>query len=91
MRTAPDTWKMSAVAQWRCSNCGLTQPPSLVEKGLCINRVANKRPAMGRSRAVCGIVHRKVVRRLLDQHYGSKLPRIAKTIRVLGQRLVIGV
>ena len=36
-------------------------------------------------------VDEKEVRRLLDPHYGSKLPRIAKAIRVLGQRLVIGV
>jgi antitoxin HicB len=36
-------------------------------------------------------VDEKEVRRLLDPHYGSKLPRIAKAISVLGQRLVIGV
>jgi antitoxin HicB len=36
-------------------------------------------------------VDEKEVRRLLDPHYGSKLPRIAKAIRLLGQRLVIGV
>lgn len=36
-------------------------------------------------------VDEKEVRRLLDPHYGSKLPRIAEAIRVLGQRLVIGV
>lgn len=36
-------------------------------------------------------VDEKEVRRLLDPHYGSKLPRIAKAIGVLGQRLVIGV
>jgi len=35
-------------------------------------------------------VDEKEVRRLLDPHYGSKLPRIAQAIRVLGQRLVIG-
>lgn len=35
-------------------------------------------------------VHEKEVRRLLDPHYGSKLPRIAEAIQVLGQRLVIG-
>ena len=28
--------------------------------------------------------------RLLDPHYGSKLPRIAQAISALGQRLVIG-
>ena len=36
-------------------------------------------------------VDEKEVRRLLAPHYGSKLPRIAKAISVLGQRLVIGV
>ena len=35
-------------------------------------------------------VDEKEVRRLLDPHYGSKLPRIAKAISLLGQRLVIG-
>ncbi|TRZ91126.1 MAG: type II toxin-antitoxin system HicB family antitoxin [Rhodocyclaceae bacterium] len=35
-------------------------------------------------------VDEKEVRRLLDPHYGSKLPRIAQAIGVLGQRLVIG-
>jgi len=34
-------------------------------------------------------VDEKEVRRLLDPHYGSKLPRIAKAIGLLGQRLVI--
>jgi antitoxin HicB len=36
-------------------------------------------------------VDEKEVRRLLDPHYGSKLPRIAKAIGLLGQRLVVGV
>ena len=36
-------------------------------------------------------VDEKEVRRLLDPHYGSKLPRIAQAISLLGQRLVIGV
>ncbi len=35
-------------------------------------------------------VDEKEVRRLLDPHYGSKLPRIAQAIKILGQRLVIG-
>lgn len=35
-------------------------------------------------------VDEKEVRRLLDPHYGSKLPRIALAIQLLGQRLVIG-
>lgn len=35
-------------------------------------------------------VDEKEVRRLLDPHYGSKLPRIAQAIDVLGHRLVIG-
>ena len=35
-------------------------------------------------------VDEKEVRRLLDPHYGSKLPRIAEAINLLGQRLVIG-
>lgn len=34
-------------------------------------------------------VDEKEVRRLLDPHYGSKLPRIAQAIGVLGRRLVI--
>ena len=32
----------------------------------------------------------KEVRRMLDPHYGSKLPRIAQAIEALGRRLVIG-
>lgn len=35
-------------------------------------------------------VDEKEVRRLLDPHYGSKLPRIAQAVSLLGQRLVIG-
>jgi len=35
-------------------------------------------------------VDEKEVRRLLDPHYGSKLPRIAEAIQLLGKRLVIG-
>jgi antitoxin HicB len=35
-------------------------------------------------------VDEKEVRRLLDPHYGSKLPRIAQAIELLGKRLVIG-
>jgi len=35
-------------------------------------------------------VDEKEVRRLLDPRYGSKLPRIAQAVSVLGQRLVIG-
>jgi antitoxin HicB len=35
-------------------------------------------------------IDEKEVRRLLDPHYGSKLPRIAKAIGLLGRRLVIG-
>ena len=35
-------------------------------------------------------VDEKEVRRLLDPHYGSKLPRIAQAIDALGRRLVIG-
>ena len=35
-------------------------------------------------------VDEKAVRRLLDPHYASKLPRIAEAIGVLGRRLVIG-
>jgi antitoxin HicB len=35
-------------------------------------------------------VDEKEVRRLLDPHYGSKLPRIAHAVSLLGQRLVIG-
>lgn len=34
-------------------------------------------------------VDEKEVRRLLDPHYGSKLPRIAEAVRLLGKRLVI--
>ena len=36
-------------------------------------------------------VDEKEVRRLLDPHYGSKLPRISKAIGLLGQRLVISI
>lgn len=35
-------------------------------------------------------VDEKEVRRLLDPHYGSKLPRIAQAVSALGRRLVIG-
>jgi antitoxin HicB len=35
-------------------------------------------------------VDEKEVRRLLDPHYRSKLPRLAHAIGLLGQRLVIG-
>ncbi len=35
-------------------------------------------------------VDEKEVRRLLDPHYASKLPRIAQAIALLGHRLVIG-
>jgi len=35
-------------------------------------------------------VDEKEVRRLLDPHYGSKLPRIAEAVSLLGKRLVIG-
>ena len=35
-------------------------------------------------------VDEKEVRRLLDPHYASKLPRIAQAVAVLGKRLVIG-
>ena len=35
-------------------------------------------------------VDEKEVRRLLDPHYASKLPRIAQAIEALGKRLVIG-
>jgi antitoxin HicB len=35
-------------------------------------------------------IDEKEVRRLLDPHYGSKLPRIAQAIQVLGRRLVVG-
>ena len=34
-------------------------------------------------------VDEKEVRRLLDPHYGSKLPRIAQAIGLLGRRLVV--
>ncbi|MDA8364021.1 MAG: type II toxin-antitoxin system HicB family antitoxin [Gammaproteobacteria bacterium] len=35
-------------------------------------------------------VDEKEVRRLLDPHYASKLPRIAAAVALLGKRLVIG-
>ena len=35
-------------------------------------------------------VDEKEVRRMLDPHYASKLPRLAQAIAVLGKRLVIG-
>jgi len=35
-------------------------------------------------------VDEKEVRRLLDPHHGSKVPRIAEAVQALGQRLVIG-
>lgn len=35
-------------------------------------------------------VDEKEVRRMLDPHYRSKLPRIAHAVSLLGQRLVIG-
>lgn len=35
-------------------------------------------------------VDEKEVRRLLDPHYASRLPRIAQAVAILGKRLVIG-
>lgn len=35
-------------------------------------------------------VDEKEIRRMLDPHYRSKLPRIARAVSLLGQRLVIG-
>ena len=35
-------------------------------------------------------VDEKEVRRLLDPHHGSKLPRIAEAVQALGKRLVVG-
>ena len=35
-------------------------------------------------------IYEKQVRRLLDPHHGSKLPRIAQAVQALGRRLVIG-
>jgi antitoxin HicB len=35
-------------------------------------------------------IDEKEVRRMLDPHYGTKLPRIAQAIKLLGKRLVIG-
>ena len=35
-------------------------------------------------------IDEKEVRRLLDPHHGSKVPRIAEAVQALGQRLVIG-
>ncbi len=35
-------------------------------------------------------IDEKEVRRLLDPHHGSKLPRIAEAVQALGRRLVIG-
>ncbi len=35
-------------------------------------------------------IDEKAVRRLLDPHYPSKLPRIAQAVGLLGQQLVIG-
>jgi len=35
-------------------------------------------------------IDEKEVRRLLDPHHGSKLPRIAQAVQALGRRLVIG-
>ena len=46
-------------------------------------------PRVGLSLAKRLGVDEKEVRRLLDPHYGSKLPRIAQAISLLGQRLVI--
>jgi antitoxin HicB len=36
-------------------------------------------------------VDEKEVRRLLDPHYGSKLPRLAAAVAALGKRLVVGI
>ena len=35
-------------------------------------------------------VDEKEVRRLLDPHHGSRLPRIAEAVQALGKRLVVG-
>lgn len=35
-------------------------------------------------------IDEKEVRRMLDPHYGSKLPRLEEAIKVLGKKLVVG-
>jgi antitoxin HicB len=68
----------------------LAPPPETVAKAALY--VAMRRAGISKVQLAKRLgVDEKEVRRLLDPHYGSKLPRIAKAISVLGQRLVIGV
>ncbi len=54
--------------------------------------VAMRQAGIGKVRLAKRLgVDEKEIRRLPDPHYGSKLPRLAKAISLLGQRLVVGV
>ncbi len=65
-------------------------PPETVAKAALY--VAMRHAGVSKSQLARRLgVDEKEVRRLLDPHYGSKLPRIARALRLLGQRLVIGV
>lgn len=68
----------------------VASPPETVAKSALY--VAMQKAGISKVRRAKRLgVDEKEVRRLLDPHYGSKLPRIAKAIGLLGQRLVIGV
>lgn len=68
----------------------VASPPETVAKSALY--VAMRKAGISKVRRAKRLgVDEKEVRRLLDPHYGSKLPRIAKAIGLLGQRLVIGV
>jgi len=74
----------------RRRECMVAPPPETVAKAALY--VAMRRAGISKVQLAKRLgVDEKEVRRLLDPHYGSKLPRIAKAISVLGQRLVIGI
>lgn len=75
-RPRKDEWRVSPPAE-TVAKAALAQ--AMTEAGITKVQLAKR---LG--------VDEKAVRRLLDPHYGSKLPSIAQAISALGRRLVIG-
>ena len=65
-------------------------PAETVAKAALYTSMRKARVSKSQLARLLGI-DEKEVRRLLDPHYGSKLPRIAQAVAALGDRLVIGV
>lgn len=68
----------------------LITPPAGTEAKAALHRAMREAGISKTQLAKRLDVDEKEVRRLLDPHCGSKLPRIAEAISLLGQRLVIG-